>query len=73
MSGSVSNVFTTDETVLQFGRFRQPHENMITFDLHALSKDLGTEISGLIGFATLKKMTMTIDYRDGVVRFDYKP
>ena len=73
MSGSVSNVFTTDETVLQFSRFRQPHENMITFDLHGLSKDLGTEISGLIGFATLKKMTITIDYRDGLVGFDYHP
>ena len=46
---------------------------MITFDLHGLSKDLGTEISGLIGFATLKKMTITIDYRDGLVGFDYKP
>ena len=73
MSGSVSNVFITDQTVLQFSRFRQPHENMITFDLHGLSKDLGTEISGLIGFATLKKMSITIDYRDGVVGFDYKP
>lgn len=73
VSGRVSNVFTTDETVLQFSRFRQPHENMITFDLHGLSKDLGTEISGLIGFATLKKMNITIDYRDGLVGFDYKP
>lgn len=73
ISGRVSNVFTTDETVLQFSRFRQPHENMITFDLHGLSKDLGTEISGLIGFATLKNMTITIDYRDGLVGFDYKP
>jgi tetratricopeptide (TPR) repeat protein len=73
MSGSVSNVFTADQTVLQFSRFLQPHEDIITFDLHALSKDLGTEISGLIGFATLKKMTITIDYRDGLVDFDYKP
>jgi tetratricopeptide (TPR) repeat protein len=73
MSGSVSNVFTTDQTVLQFSHFRQPHENMITFDLHGLSKDLGTEISGLIGFVTLKKMSITIDYRDGLVGFDYKP
>ena len=72
VSGSVTNVFTADEAVLQFSRFRQPHENMITFDLRNLSKDLGTEISGLIGFATLKKMKMIIDYRDGLVDFDYK-
>ena len=73
ISGSVSNVFTADQTVLQFSRFVQPHENMITFDLHGISKDLGTEVSGLIGFATLKKMTITIDYRDGLVGFDSKP
>jgi gag-polyprotein putative aspartyl protease len=72
MSGSVSNVFTADQTVLQFSRFRQPHQDMITIDLHGLSKDLGTEISGLIGFATLKQMKMIIDYRDGLVDFDYK-
>jgi tetratricopeptide (TPR) repeat protein len=72
MSGSVSHVFTADQTVLQFSRFRQPHENMITIDLHGLSKDLGTEISGLIGFATLKQMKVIIDYRDGLVDFDYK-
>lgn len=72
MSGKVSNVFTADQTVLQFSRFRQPHQNMITIDLHGLSKDLGTEISGLIGFATLKQMKMIIDYRDGLVDFDYK-
>lgn len=73
MSGSVKDVFTADRTVLQFSRFLQPHEKMITFDLHGISKDLGTEISGLIGFATLKKMTVIIDYRDGLVDFDYKP
>lgn len=73
MSGSVTNVFTMDETVLQFSRFRQPHENMIIFDLHGVSKDLGTEISGLIGFVTFKEMTITIDYRDGLIDFDSKP
>jgi len=73
MSGSVTNVFTVDETVLQFSRFRQPHENMIIFDLHGVSKDLGTEISGLIGFVTFKNMTITIDYRDGLIDFDSKP
>ncbi|HSM86860.1 MAG TPA: aspartyl protease family protein [Candidatus Limnocylindrales bacterium] len=73
ISGSVKNVFTADHVMLQFSRFRQPHENIITFDVHGLSKDLGTEVSGFIGFATLKKMKVQIDYRDGLVDFDYKP
>jgi tetratricopeptide (TPR) repeat protein len=73
MSGRVQNVYSADQTTLQFGRFRQPHENIVTFDIHGLSKDLGLEVSGFIGFATLKKMKLVIDYQNGRVDFDYKP
>jgi len=73
MSGRVNNVYSADQTTLQFGRFRQTHEDIVTFDVHALSKDLGVEVSGFIGFPTLKKMKLLIDYRNGRVDFEYKP
>lgn len=73
MSGRVQNVYSADQTTLQFGRFRQPHENIVTIDVHSLSKDLGVEVSGFIGFATLKKMKLVIDYQNGLVDFEYKP
>ncbi|HEX7285260.1 MAG TPA: aspartyl protease family protein [Candidatus Angelobacter sp.] len=73
MSGNVKDVYSADEAVLQFSRFSQPHQNMVTFDVHAISKDLGTEVSGFIGFPTLKNMKMIINYRDGLVDFEYKP
>ncbi len=73
MSGRVRNVYSADHTTLQFGRFQQPHENIVTFDVHELSKDLGVEVSGFIGFATLKKMKLMIDYQNGRVDFEYKP
>ena len=73
VSGKVKDVFTTDEAVLQFSHFRQPHQDIATFDVHDLSKDLGTEVSGFIGFATLRTMKMIIDYRDGLVDFEYRP
>lgn len=73
MSGRVSNVYSADQTTLQFGRFRQTHEDIVTFDVHGLSKDLGVEVSGFIGFPTLKKMKVLIDYRNGRVDFEYKP
>jgi len=73
MSGRVKNVYSADRTTLQFGRFQQPHENIVTFDVHELSKDLGVEVSGFIGFATLKKMKLMIDYQNGLVDFEYKP
>ncbi len=72
VSGAVKDVFTADEAVLQFSRFRQIHEDIITFDVHGLSKDLGTEVSGFLGFATLRKMKLIIDYRDGLINFEYK-
>jgi hypothetical protein len=31
------------------------------------------EISGFIGVTTLGQLTLTIDYRDGLVKFAYDP
>jgi hypothetical protein len=44
-----------------------------TFDLSHLSDNTGTEISGILGFATLHMLEIRIDYRDGIVDFTYKP
>jgi hypothetical protein len=41
------------------------------FDLSKISKADGTEVSGILGFITLRFMTLKIDYRDGLVDFDY--
>ncbi|HET7871294.1 MAG TPA: aspartyl protease family protein [Terriglobales bacterium] len=67
MSGEVKNVYTVDDAALDFAHVHQSHQDLITFDVRAISKQLGTEISGMIGFATLKNMKVVIDYRDGVV------
>jgi predicted aspartyl protease len=73
VSGFVKNVYTTDKARLQFSHFRFPEDEMITFDVPAIDKDLGTEVSGFIGFTSLRDMKVSIDYRDGLVNFDYKP
>jgi tetratricopeptide (TPR) repeat protein len=72
ISGAVKNVYSADTTVLQFSRFRQPNQDIVTFDVRSINKDLGTEVSGFIGFASLKNMKVVIDYRDGLVDFDDK-
>jgi hypothetical protein len=73
VSGFVKNVYTTDKARLQFSRFRFPEDEIITFDVPAIDKDLGTEVSGFIGFISLRDMKVSINYRDGLVNFDYKP
>jgi len=71
ISGSVKNVYEADKAVLQFSRFRQENQDITAFDLSKISKGAGTEISGILGFTTLRFMTLKIDYRDGLVDFDY--
>lgn len=70
MSGGANSAFIADGVTLEFGKARRPDQRIITVDLHSVSKDLGTEISGQIGFNTLKNMRVMIDYRYGLVGFE---
>lgn len=69
MSGGVNSAFIADNVTLQFGKMRRQDQRVITVDLHSVSKNLGTEISGQIGFNTLENLKVVIDYRDGLVDF----
>ncbi len=71
LSGSVSRVYTANNTVLQFGQVRQENQDMLSFDTRSFSEGLGTEISGFLGFTTLRFLDIKIDYRDGLVDFHY--
>lgn len=73
ISGSVNQVYRADKAVLQFGHLRQENQDLIAFDLNSMSEFAGTEISGTLGFAMLHLLDIKIDYRDGLVDFDYKP
>ena len=39
----------------------------------SLSRGAGVEISGLIGFPTLRQLVISIDYRDNLVHVVYDP
>ncbi len=71
--GRVKEVYEADDFTLTFGRFRQRLFNSLSLDLSSQSKHLGTEMSGIIGMPVLSLFTLTIDYRDGLVKFDYHP
>lgn len=73
LSGSVKQVYSADKALLQFGHLRQQNQDVITFDLSKLSDNVGTEVSGILGFSTLGLLDIRIDYRDGIVDFSYKP
>ena len=73
VSGRVNNVYSADKAILQFGHLRQENQDLVSFDMNSLSDDLGTEVSGTLGFVMLRLLDVKIDYRDDLVNFDYKP
>jgi len=73
VSGSVQKVYEADEVTFRFANLKQTAENVASFDTSNISKNIGLEVSGLIGANTLTQVTMHVDYRDGLVKFDYDP
>jgi tetratricopeptide (TPR) repeat protein len=69
LSGTVKNVYSADKAILQFSHYRQENQDLTAFDLSKISRDVGTEVSGILGFTTLRMFELKIDYRDGLVDF----
>jgi predicted aspartyl protease len=70
LNGKVGDVYQTGNLVLEFAGFEQKNLGMTAFDTWELSHRLGTEISGFLGLPVLDLFTLTIDYRDGLVKFE---
>jgi len=73
VSGKVKMVYRADKIVLQFASFRQLNLDLSSFDLTGFSRGAETEISGIMGLPLIGIFeSVTLDYRDGRVKFDYK-
>jgi hypothetical protein len=72
INGQVADIYQTGNLYLQFAGFRQKNLGMTSFDMWTQSRGIGTEISGFLGLPVLSLFTITIDYRAGMVKFDYK-
>ncbi len=73
LSGEVNKVYETGTVVLEFGGMRQKNTDMVAFDLSNISRSAGTEVSGILGFPLLNALTLKINYRDALVKFEYVP
>jgi hypothetical protein len=73
ISGKVKNVYQADKIVLQFATFRQLNLDLTSFDLTSISRSAGLEVSGIMGLPLIGMFaSVTLDYRDGCVKFAYK-
>ena len=73
LSGDVKDVYVADKANLRFAHLKQDRQGLVTFSLDNISKSLGTEVSGTLGFRMLILLDIKIDYRDGLVNFTYTP
>lgn len=71
LSGEVSKVYSANKAMILFGHLAQKNQDIVTFDLSDMSRHFGTELSGFLGFQTLRMLQIKIDYRDGLVDFGY--
>jgi peroxiredoxin len=73
INGKVENVYAADEVTFTFAHISHKVQSVVSIDTSRISKDTGMEISGFLGANTLDQLTIHIDYRDGLVKFDYDP
>jgi hypothetical protein len=72
-NGKVDKVYSADSIVFGFANLSQRVEDVISIATSQVSKDLDMEVAGFIGFTALGQLTISIDYRDGLVHFAYDP
>jgi predicted aspartyl protease len=73
VSGKVDKVYTADSITFKFANIAQKVNDVVAFATPGLSKNLNMEVAGFIGITALGQMTISIDYRDGLVKFTYDP
>ena len=73
VSGKVKDVSATGSMYIQFAGIRQMANSLTAVDTSGITRGSGVELSGFIGYPTLKELKITIDYRDNLVHITYSP
>lgn len=71
--GGQGKIKVADEITYNFAHMSQKVNGVVTTDTSADSKRVGMEMSGVFGANTFQLLIMHIDYRDGLVKFEYIP
>jgi hypothetical protein len=70
VSGRISEVDVADDLKFKFGGFSVRCLDTLSTNLKRHGDDLGMEVAGFLGFPILKLFSITLDYRNGLVKFE---
>lgn len=70
VQGRVKEVSRASRVSLAFAGFRQDNLDILAMSLESLDDSTGAGMAGIIGMPVLWQMKVTIDYRNGTVRFE---
>jgi hypothetical protein len=72
ISGYVKKLYLLEKQVmLNFAGIKSPIDGIEVLDLTQTTRGVPVEISGFIGFGTLRNLVISIDYRDNLVKVVY--
>lgn len=71
ISGAVNEFFEADKAELAFARFRQPNLGLAAFNINNSPRHQELRLSGILGLPILSMFRLDLDYRNGLVNFDF--
>lgn len=71
VSGDVKDVFRADRAIITFAGYRQKNIGLTSFNLNTSAEHHDVRIDGILGFSVLDLFRLTLDYRNGLVKFEY--
>jgi len=72
IQGNVQRVSRATRVTLIFAGFRQENPDLISISLEKMGDSMGVGFGGILGMPVLSRLAVTIDYRDGTVKLEYK-
>lgn len=72
VQGKVKEVSRAARISLVFAGFRQDNPDLAAFDLSPVGDSMGVAFGGILGLPALSQLRITIDYRQGTLRLEYK-
>jgi tetratricopeptide (TPR) repeat protein len=72
IQGAVKQTSRVDRVSLVFAGFRQDNPSLVAISLENMSDLMGVAFGGIIGMPVLRQMVLTIDYQEGIVRFQHR-